>query len=161
LSIVKRRPFLALLLAAPVGAADVPLADFLPLLRQQLLDTGNRNYRRQHLDSRVVLVGEPKIIPENQIQVRLLERWLERGELEMLLVDYTLSFAKTSRWYLTGASLAVQALPDPKLGPTSRQYLNPATPISVPTIQVTPTDASEGALAQAVRELLDRWQQNS
>ncbi|WP_287130066.1 hypothetical protein [Candidatus Cyanaurora vandensis] len=159
---VRRRSCLGLLVAAPVLAQPRPLTDFLPLLRNQLLPTVNRAYRRTRLASRVVFLGQPKLQSEKTLQVRMIERWplFKPPVLQMLLIERQVSFAQArGRWWLVESTFTVQALPpETPLGPTPRQYLDETAPLSNPTVGTFGLNFSDGAFAQALRELLDQWQ---
>ncbi|WP_218079938.1 hypothetical protein [Anthocerotibacter panamensis] len=163
---MKRRTCLGFILLPPALTAQTtrPLADFLPMLQKDLLAYTNRAYRRANLASRAVFLGVPRLVGEDIVQVRMLERWpssVEPPALNMLMVDHSLQFARDrNRWFLVGVSLGVAVIPPEAkaFGPTSQQLLNPQAPLSHQTVGTPVVDASDSPFAQAVRTLLQDWQ---
>jgi len=158
---MKRRWCLGLLGVAPWVKAEprATLTDFVPFFNKEVLAEVNRSYRAFKQDSRAVFVGRPQLLGTQHLRVRFIERWPSLGQLAMLIVERDLYFDQAAdRWWLVNTGFQVWSIPDQKLGPTPRQYLDPTQPPAHPTIQVATVDHGEGAFAEAVKELLRRWQ---
>jgi len=115
---MKRRAGLGLLWWAvfPVQAETPALDQFIPLAQKELLAAANRHYRTLGLESRVVFMGRVRVLDNQRLQVRFVERWPYRSEgkmtLQMYLVDRVLSFGQAEgRWYVVQSSFQVQSLP--------------------------------------------------